>query len=298
MSFQKGCLKPALFGCLGILLIGILVIVISAFVAWRGLDKTQVEDQELTPVVVGPETRQSAAPGRVIVELGQGEFRIRPARPGEGVYVKARYDREVFELEDHFEGTLDSEWVYSVRFRRTMPALQALFRTLLGGKTDTYVHVYLPPDLKLSLDLLVEEGALEADLGGLWISDADIRFLKGGFELSIDEPLQEPMDRLAIRGRMGGFEAHRLGNASPRSLSVDCKMGGADIDLRGHWVQDCDIELAVRMGGMGVGIPRNVDARGISVAGSNLRRSDPEVPQPVLRFSLSQSMGEIECYRR
>jgi hypothetical protein len=298
MSFKKGCLKPALFGCLGIIVIGFLFGGIMAVLAWRGVGKQQIEDRELGPVVISPSHGPGQVSGRVILDLKHGEFGIHPSRPGEGLKVRAHYDQEAFELTDHLESRPDSSWTYWVRFRRTIPGLQALFRALMGGDTDTYVYVYLPPDMNIALELLSEEGGLEADLSGLWISEADIRFSKGGFSLSVREPLREPIKWLAIRGRMGGFEARELGNASPRSLIVDCKMGGADVDLRGNWVQDCDIQLAVRMGGMAVLVPDEVEVEGVPVGGSFFRREGREVPLPVLRFSVSERMGEIEVTRR
>lgn len=298
MSFKQGCFKPALIGCLGLLGIGVLLAVITAFIAWRGIDEQRIEEPELAPLAASSLGELTDAPGRVILDLRQGEFEIRPARAGEGITVRARYDREVFELSHDYETLPDSSWIYRVQFRRTMPALQAIFRALMGGDTDAYVHVHLPADIPIELEVHVAEGELEAEIGGLWITEGDIRFEKGGFSLDVDEPLRQPMNRLSIRCRMGGFEASRLGNTSPRLLDIDCKMGGADIDLGGFWVRDCDIQIAVRMGGMGVGVPDDVEVQGLGAAGSGLRHENAEIPSPVLRFSVSESMGEIEVYRR
>ena len=149
----------------------------------------------------------------------------------------------------------------------------------------------------------MEKGGFEAELGGLWITETDIRYAMGGFSLDVSDPLREPMESLTIQGKMGGFEAGGLGNASPRVLTVDCQMGGADIDLRGDWLRDCDISLAVRMGGMAVIVPDEVEVEGVpgSLPGGEepeLRRADRELSPPLLRFSLSQSMGEIEITHR
>jgi len=301
MGIKSGCLKPTLFGCLGLIVFGLIFGGISAFLALRGLDKQQIEEPELTHQLPGPAGGGEGSSGRVnqvILDLGEGEFKIRPAHPGEGVSVDAHYDREVHELQEDLEVRPDSSWVYRVRFRRTMPALQALFRALMGADAETYVRVNLPPDVPLALTIRSEKGGLEADLGGLWLTEADIRFRMGGFSLSVDEPLREPMDRLSIVGRMGGFEAGDLGNASPRSLDLDWRMGGASVDLDGPWASDADIRMTVRMGGMVVLVPEEVDARGVPDPGYHLRRDAAEVPPPVLRFSLSQRMGEIEVFRR
>ena len=103
------------------------------------------------------------------------------------------------------------------------------------------------------------------------------------------------MESLTIRGSMGGFEAGRLGNASPRVLEVKCRMGGADIDLRGAWMRDADISIDVAMGGIGVQVPDDVRIEGLEDPAPTLG-SAAEVSLPVLRFKSKSKMGEIEFY--
>jgi len=318
MAGKQGCFKTGMLGCLGLLVIVILFVGITALVAWRGVDKQEIEKRARTPVVASPEMGEKPRridrdtdeqiirgerslgvlppPGRVVLELSQGEFEILPAQPGEGLSVEARYDKGVYELKENLETMPDSTWVYNLRFERTMPGLQALFRAIMGGDTDCWVHVYLPPDIPLALELHLDSGGVETDLGGLWLTEADINFSKGGFALDIDRPLKEPMERLTVRGRMGGFEADDLGNASPRILDLDFAMGGADIDLTGVWLQDADISLKIRMGGMAVRVPQDCRLEGVPFGGDRLLRDDEEVPPPLLRFDVSESMGEIEFH--
>ncbi len=302
MSEKRGCLKTGLFGCLGIIVILIVVVGSTALVAWNRSGKVHVEEKVLTPAAAGAPsevrgakvTEVPAGTGRVVMDLAQGEFEIHPNQPGRGVRVEASYDSEVYLLEDYFESFPDSGWVYGVRSRRTISGLHALFRQLMGGGHGPRIDIYLPAEVPLELQVLVQEGAFEAELGGLWITSADFRYKKGGFSLSIDEPLREPMDRLTIRGSMGGFEADRLGNASPRLLDVVCRMGGADIDLRGSWSRDAVIRLDVAMGGMTVRVPDNVLVQGLESSSGALMAENEEIPRPVLQFSVKEKMGEIE----
>jgi len=298
MATKSGIFKSCLFGCLGILVFGFLFAAISALLAWRGLDDQEMTEQALAPVAATEIGTRAASAGRVVLALGQGEFRIRPAAPDEGLRVETRYDKEAYELLDSFEKAPDGTWVYRLDFHRTMPGLQAIFRALMGADTENYVHIYLPPDVPIALEIGVEEGGFEADIGGLWITSADIVYNKGGFEFSVDEPLREPMDRLSIKGSMGGFEASGLGNASPRALDVHCRMGGADLDLDGPWSRDCDVNLSVRMGGMSVRVPDEVAVTGVEGLETGLRTDVSEVPVPTLRFTRQEKMGEVEIMRR
>ena len=184
--------------------------------------------------------------------LGQGEFSISPGAAGTPPGAEARYDPEMHEFIESFEILADSTWVYKVGFRQTKSGFAAFLEALFGGDKDASVHVDLPRDVPFELDFKGEAGGVEMELGGLWITDADIRFEKGGIMLSVDEPMPHPVDRFLIQTRMGGVQAEGLGNASPRLLGINCGMGGANVDLDGQWRNDCDAHLVVTMGGMAV----------------------------------------------
>ena len=301
MGEKRGCFRTGCLGCLGLLVIGMVFLAITALVAWRGAGNKEVVDREVeapTEVVVGDDSSLATSKGgKLVLMLSQGEFQLHPAEPGETLTIKANFDDDIYNLEDKFETLPDSTWVYQVRFYRTIGGLQALVRQLVGGGHDNKVHIFVPTDMPIELVLDCEEGGMEAELGGLWLTSADIHFDKGGVALSISEPLRQPMDSLKIRGSMGGFDAEGLGNASPRLLDVHWSMGGVQIDLNGQWLNDCDATMGVKMGGMAVIVPTDVIVEGAEVKGRELVRTDNEVPVPVLRLSLTSSMGEIDVSR-
>jgi hypothetical protein len=308
MSEGRGCLKTGLLGCGGLLALAVVGVLVMVLIAWLGMDEGGRVEEDAVPgpapgSAQGVTAPYSAAllttrhPGRVVLDLGQGEFHLLAAEPGEGLSVRATYDSEVHSLGYSFDVAPDSTWTARVTFGQTMPALQALFRKLMGGNTDAAIHVHLPPDVPIELVVRLEQGGGEAELGGLWLRTADFDFRQGGFALDVDEPLREPLERLRLHGRMGGVEAERLGNASPRVLEVDCAMGGAEVNLRGAWRNDCDARLAIRMGGIELRVPADMLIEGDGAEAAPLRRGDAETPLPVLRLTLEQSMGEIEVRR-
>lgn len=303
MSEKRGCFKTGCLGCLGVLAAGAIFLGITAIVAMRGAGNKDVVDRDFSAVpdslVAQGQAGEAilAAGGKLVLMLSQGEFQIHPAPAGETLTIKANFDDDIYNLEHKLETLPDSTWVYQVRFYRTIGGLQALMRQIVGGGHDNSIHIYIPPDVPIELVIDSQEGGFEAELGGLWLTSADIKFAKGGFALEISDPLREPMDSLMIRGSMGGFDAQGIGNASPRVIGVSCSMGGAQIDLNGNWRNDCDAMLAVKMGGMAVIVPDDVIVQGVEVQGGGMRPTDSEVPIPVLNLSLSQSMGEIEVIR-
>jgi hypothetical protein len=183
-------------------------------------------------------------------------------------------------------------WTYRVTFRRTGSWLVTALKELLGG-TRPEVRVWLPNDTPLNLDLDVSQGGAEIELGGLWLTSADLNLDKGGCKLDISEPLHAPMERLQVRGSMGGLAATGLGNASPRRLEVDFSMGGMSLDLGGRWVRDSDVTIRTRMSGAAVQLPRDVNVVGLDRERFDLRER-PEVPRPTLRFSVTtDERGEL-----
>jgi len=306
MSEKRGCFKYTMFGCLGLFAILILFVGGSALMAWNHLNDGAIEEEVLTTVEPRPdapdivkgikETDVPAGTGVVFIHLKQGEFQIKPAQPGEGIRVEAEYHTGMAQLEDHYEVRPDSSWIYAVRYSRKISGLETLFRSMMGEEDKSKVVVFLPPDQPIQLRMILEEGGAETELGGLWITDADIRYNKGGFTLNFDEPLKEPMTALRVHGKMGGFELGNIGNASPALMDLDCSMGGGDIDLDGAWVNDSDIRLNVRFGGMGVQIPRNVITEDAPVGSNLLDEPKETVGLPVLRFQTTAKFGEIETY--
>ncbi len=308
MASPRGCLKIAGFGCLGMIAIVVLFAGIVALASRPRSGGPQLAAREFTPPIVAPAVVDTVAvpvvktprQGRLVVDIAQGGFTIEPGVPGEGVRVEAHYDSSMYDLQEDLVET-DSTWVYTLRMRRTTSGLASIIQQIVhgGGDEENELRVVLPPDMPVALDITVKQGGFDAELGGCWITATDVTYAMGGFTLSVDEPLREPMQRLIVRGSMGGFEGKRLGNASPRTIDVATSMGGAELDLRGLWRQDCDLNLDASMGGMEVRLPDGVRVEGIADPDSaGALRRETEVALPVLRFaSTSSSMGGIEVHR-
>jgi len=311
MSEKRGCLKMGLMGCGALMALVVVFVMVMGGLALIGKGRGGRVDGEATPVfeasgdtgggaIAGtfdPGDLTTRHGGRVVLDLGQGEFQLRPAAPGEGLRVQASFDSEVHAVSQTYMVAPDSSWVCRITFEQTMPALQALFRQMLGGETNASIDIWLPRDVPIELVARIHQGGGEAELGGLWLTTADISFKQGGFALEIDEPLREPMERFRLYGRMGGVTAEGLGNASPRILDVDCGMGGAEINLTGAWRNDCDARLSVRMGGIAAFVPDDMVVETEHEVQGAMRRTDSEMPQPVLRLVVEESMGEVEVIR-
>jgi hypothetical protein len=305
-----GCRRFFTIGCVGCLVVIALLILVSAItfgIAWYQAQGVDVSRQELTRDLAVPEAAaeegaelpidlpETAAAGRVELELYQTEIEVRPAPFGEPIRVDARFDSSLYDLTEEFEeGDVEQGWTYRVAFRRSSPSgLLAGLKELISGARPRVV-VELPRDVPFDLVLSVMQGGGEVELGGLWLTNVDVEFLQGGGELQISEPLRAPAELVRVDFSMGGGEVVGLGNASPRQLDIDFSMGGGDVDLRGAWVRDAQITIDQSMGGASVRLPEDVEIRGLDRPGGLASPDVEEVPRPVLTFTVSSQFGELE----
>jgi len=294
MSKSRGCFKTGCFGCLGFIALVFLITGVTALLAWNDAKDSDPRDEVLAPLAADANVLSAGHPGRVLLEMSQGDFRIYPAEPGEGLRVEAEYDGELFQLDQEFSTQPDSSWQFVLDFHRTSSGMRAFLQSAFSKGPSARINVYLPPDVPMDLVLKIAQGGAEMDLGGLWLKSADIAFHQGGGELEFSEPLKEPMSMLRITCAMGGGAFDSLGNASPESLEITSSMGGAEVDLGGNWLNDCDVNISAKMGGMSVFIPKDVKVLRGADAGPDFEQPSPEVPEPVLRLRTKAKFGEIE----
>jgi hypothetical protein len=306
MPGPKGCLKSCALGCAGFLALLIVGGVIISALVWRtvGSDARGSRHEAATtpppgavsePLGERAQRLTTTRGGRVHLALGEGDFRLRPAAPGEGIHAHATFDSTVYRLTERFAVLPDSTWDYSLECGR--PRAGSGLVHLFGSRgRNAKVTVYLPPEVPLDLDVRARRGGCTADLGGLWLRQGDLDLLQGGLELEFSSPLHEAMESLVMHSRMGGMAVARVGNASPRRLDVDCTMGGGDIDLRGAWRGDCEARAAVRMGGINLTVPAEMRVEGDRASSPEFTRPT-EVPAPVLRLTATQKMGEVKVVR-
>ena len=309
---QSGCKTLLKFGCIGCLGLLVLLLIIAGVVygiAWSAVQNEQVEKRELAheleffepvgdedlPLEVPSEfVDPTLAAGRIVLDLSHTKFDVVPAAPGEPLMIKAEFDTNNYTLSESFvEAVGDEGWIYEVEFERTTDSYAlTVLKELLGG-TKPRVKIYLPRDVPFDLEASFLQGGAEVELGGLWLVNADVEFLQGGGALDISEPLREPAESLRIDFTQGGGAIQGLGNASPRSLEVSFSMGGGFVDLRGAWQNDAEIEIEQSMGGVTLQLPRNVIIRGLK-GRDTPQPAEGEESLPVLRFSTSSCMGELE----
>jgi hypothetical protein len=287
--------KYGSLGCLGLAGLVLVALTVVLVVAAVTAPPKKVEDRLLSYEIPTEVAGEGYSRGRIILEIREAELHVKPVEPGEPLRVEARYDVNAFALDEEFDPGTDGSpvWVYRATFRRNDRAgAFAGLVSLVRGSTAR-IHVFLPADVPIDLDLNMRKGGAVVRLAGLWLRTAEVDFESGAFDLSVAEPLREPMESLTIRTALGGSLLNGLGNASPRKLDVSYRVGGLDMDLGGHWLADAEININGAMGGGVVHLPSGVILEGLDLGGIE-PPTLPEVKPPTLRFSVSTSRGKLE----
>ena len=248
-------------------------------------------------------------PLRVEIELEEGEFEVRPGPPGTGVQVDGAYAKAYYELtEEHTPADEPGGPATMIRLRATQSFVVRLIGSALGGHDDAHnaLTVTIPREVPIDLRLRLRMGETRIDLGGLILTDLDADLTMGEHRLDFSEPLAGRPDRIRVAGGMGEIRLERVGNAGPRELDVEGRMGSLTVDLGGDWLPGAvaDVTLDGAMGEFRLDIPNTVriapDSNASNVFGATSRPSaehDASADAPLVRLHLSSSMGETRVRR-
>ncbi|MGD8374841.1 MAG: hypothetical protein PVF68_01765 [Acidobacteriota bacterium] len=303
--------KRILVGCLGlaVLLVVGLAVTAGIMVALGPPESRPGQPANVAEALPGAGTLPvpDPAPGevplprgraRVELHLEEGEFDVRPGRPGEGVRVEGDYDPGLYEFVHEVTGDEDDPVVrISLRSRYSM-----LRRLLTLGDMEEFENrltIYLPPDVDLSLDCTISKGTSNLDLSGLALSALDLDLSMGEHDLRMDEPNPIAMEDLRVQLSMGEFSARKLGNARFRSARIEGSMGEMRVDLTGAYVQDAEVRAGFSMGEASLRLPSDIDVdlsrRVVFGEASGGRKPEREIPAgaPHLVVVGSMTLGEL-----
>jgi hypothetical protein len=288
-------LKYGCFGCLGVVVVVLLAVLVVWGVATVTALPERVEYRMVIHEIPVAASGEEFTGGRVLLEIREAQLSVEPVDAGEPLRVEARYDVNAFALKEELDPGTDGSgtWTFRAVFGRSKRSGAFAGLVSLVRGSPAHIHVFLPEDVPIDLALNMKKGGAVVRLAGLWLRKAEVDFESGAFDLSVAEPLREPMESLSIRTAKGGSLLNGLGNASPRRLDVSYSMGGIEMDLGGRWQRDAVININGGVGGGVLHLPAGVIMEGLDLGGIEARVA-PELQPPTLTFSLSTSMGKLE----
>ena len=245
------------------------------------------------------------------LDLKEGEFRILPGNPGDGIRIEANYDSGIYALEQEHqssgagvEGEAGVEKV-TIRFYSKYSKMRRL--VTLGGdfELDNRIKIYLPPDIPINLIGTIGMGESRLDLSGLPLTGLDLSLTMGDHEVQFDEPNPLGMEKLHIYTSKGEFTAKGLGNAGFQSATVQGSMGEVTLDLCGEYIRDASVRTRFRMGALRITVPEDIHVNVVPSSvtlgeqHSSVKKGE-NIPDdaPSLSLQTSMSMGELRISSR
>lgn len=288
---RTGCLALAVL--LGLILTGAAITVAVGYQQLRSESREMRSSLQAVPREPGGpadvEPGEPSRTGRIELDLSVVQLTVVPAEAGEPIRVDAEFDPRYYRLDQ----TTEDDRTYRIRFGPISSTAMALLRVKLGGEPPV-LRIALPRDVSLTL-IGETYGTFAAfELGGLRLDTVDMEVSGGAVAISFLEPLQAPMEHLSLRGDKGSVKVVGLGAASPRTTVIQQHLGEIDVDLRGPWTRDSDIQLKAFVAGGSVWLPSDVDIEGLDGRLSTVVDPSPEeISRPRMRLSVTERGGRL-----
>jgi hypothetical protein len=220
---------------------------------------------------------------------------LRPIEEGGQVTVEASYDPALYLFTQEMHD-LPGCRELRIEMAPSGSTMMALLRAKLGGPMPT-LHIGIPTDVALKI---VGEGLRSfslIELGGTAVESIDMNVTDGALKISVQTPLQRPMSSIELTGSKGAITTIGLGNASPRRTRITQDIGALDLDLRGAWVGDAQIDIIGTVAAGSVWLPSDVNLLGIEDPGIAPPATQSELTVPTLDLNVDQRVGRILLIR-
>jgi hypothetical protein len=314
--------KVGLFAGIGCLTMIVLIVGgVAIAVVWARSTVAQLGDTTPKPVersiAIAPAeaapatvaTKSGAAPARVagmplklIVDLQEGSFEIKPGPPGENIQVQGRFSEALYELTERKSGEGEAERT-TIRFRSKAPWWARALSGIGEGDDEDQPHltVLIPAGVPIDLSLRLAMGESRTNLGGLTLTELGLDLSMGDHQVDFREPVVGGMQRLRLNARMGNIRVENLGNARAKTMDTTGSMGNLTADLGGAWQPGDEAEMSFThsMGEVVVNVPSAVRLEADVRDSENRNSSRPVGPDdttdpkaPLVKVRVSSSMGE------
>lgn len=179
---------------------------------------------------------------------------------------------------------------------------------------ENQIDIALSTDNPISLNFDIGACKAEFDLGGIPITmlDLDVGAASGYIEWSEPNPVR--LEEINIDAGAASLEMVMIGNANFDFMTLEGGAGSFDLDFRGEYNGESEIEIEISVGSADIILPKNVPIRveadddgwfsSIDFHGDNLERvrngvyESPDFDDADTRIiiSIDVSMGSVDLY--
>jgi len=307
--------RRILIGCLGLVILGIVVFVVVAGVMlslgapkehWSQATQEQPITVPRLPGGVTPSPTEVPPPAsslNVELDLAEGRFDVRPGEPGSPVKVDADYDEGIYELIQETEGAAGGSQTVRVQFHSRYSVLRRILTTGSADASKNHVTIYLPTDVPTHLSASISKGESDLDLTGVPLTGLELQLRMGKHLIALDQPNPLRMETLSVSMKMGELRSRGLGNAHFSAAEFQGSMGEMGLDLRGAYTADAQVRARLSMGEIRLRIPADIhvkmENRVVMGGTSGGRDEEEKIPPgaPTLTVNGSVTMGEMRVDR-
>ena len=217
---------------------------------WAGALQAQTMRPFSTFRQLHGETRLNAR-----VEYGAGSLRIEPGEPGQLYRMNLSYDEARFVPVSDFDASSRTV-VLGLR-----AAGEGGVRVVSSKQLNQLATIALSPRADLALDLSL--GAVDADveLGGLRVSDLDLKTGASRATLRFSRPNGMRCRHASVSAGAAEVSVFGLGNSRCDRVEFEGGMGRVLLDFTGAWTSNVQVEVKMAMGELTLRLPRRVGVR-------------------------------------
>jgi hypothetical protein len=263
---------------------------------WAGVAQAQTMRPFSTFRQLHGETRLNAR-----IEYGAGNLRLEPGVPGELYRMNLSYDEDRFVPLSDFDVSSRSV-VLGLRARG-----QGGVRVVSRNQLEQAARVAISPRVDLALNLTL--GAVDADLelGGLRISDLDLKTGASQATVRFSRPNPTRCRRASFSAGAAEVEVLALGNSRCEEIEFEGGVGQVLLDFSGALSSSARVRVKMAVGGITLRLPRKAGVRitmdkflssfepaGLARRGDTFVSINYEKAERRLDLDLTTAMGGVE----
>jgi hypothetical protein len=201
-------------------------------------------------------TASTKKPLRLRLEIDAGQIEIQPGRDDRDVSLEFRFDERRHDL--------------SVDFDEDENYLKVYFEIDDWFKDDDHKDGYsprmtleLPTDVQIDMNCKIKAGECDVELGGLYLSELNLRILAGKTRLMFSSPNRDKLKELDIDAKFGELRLEKLGNANFEYARVNGTIGSISVDLSADRAvkMDREVDISLNIGETRIYLPEDEAVR-------------------------------------
>jgi hypothetical protein len=189
------------------------------------------------------------------LEYAAGNLWLAPGQTDELYRMDLSYDEDRYVPVSDFDSQTGSV-VLGLK-----AAGQGGVRVVSRGQLSQEARVALSPDLDLALDLTLGAVSADVELGGLRVTNLQVKTGASRTVLRFSRPNAARCDRAAISAGAADVSVMGLGNSRCDEVLFEGGVGRVLLDFAGAWSASSRVEVTMAMGELTLRLPRKVGLR-------------------------------------